>query len=82
MVHIATPIKADHLTCKVVLQVYLHACVCSYSGLLCSTNWANVRVSSPEVSDVQFIDGGVSPRGGWEGCVGGPPLWHGQVIFH
>ena len=36
----------------------------------------------PEVSNVQLIDGGVSPWGSKQGCVRSPALRHCHVIIH
>ena len=47
----------------------------------CMTN-ACLAYNVPEVSDVQLIDGRVSPRGSREGRVRSPALWHCHVIIH
>ena len=39
-------------------------------------------MATPEVSDVQLIDGGIGPGGGSRRSVRPPPLWHGHLILH
>lgn len=44
--------------------------------------WLTPTSDIPEVSNMQLIDGGVSPRGSREECVRSPALRHCHVVIH
>ncbi len=48
---------------------------------LLNTEAYGLAVSTPEVSDMQLVDGYVSPRGCREGFVGSPAFEHGCLII-